>query len=540
MSRRRRWANVGGLVGIAFLAVMVAWPLVAILDRSFAGVGPGHVLGILGRSSTLRVVAFTAAQAAASVVLTFVFGLPAAHLLARYRVPGRRVINALVLVPFVLPTVVVGAVFRSWFARLGDVGLVGEVPPLVAVLAAHVFFNVAVVVRVVGGYWSSLDPSVEDAARVLGVSGFALFRRVTLPQLAPVLGAAAFIVFLFCFTSYGIILILGGPSMATVETEIYRYAVFRGEMDVAGALALVQVTVVALLVAVGSRLRARQVMSVGPRTAVVGRLRPIRGVWLRGWACVVFALGGLGLVAPMASVVEQSFRVGGESGGYGFDHYASLFGANQRLPVTAARALAHSLMFAVGAAAVAVVVGFAIAAASTSGGRIGRLAAAVSVLPLGVSAVTLGFGYLLAFAAFDLRRSVWLIPLAHAVVGLPFVLAGLRPAISSIDRRLRAAAATLGASPAQTIRRVEWPLLRRACATGAGFAAAISIGEFGATSFLARSESSFTAPMAVYRLLSLPGDQLRGQALALSVVIGAVVATISLVVDRSADRGLLG
>lgn len=168
----------------------------------------------------------------------------------------------------------------------------------------------------------------------------------------------------------------------------------------------------------------------------------------------------------------------------------------------------------------------------------GRVLEAVALLPLGVSAVTLGFGYLLGFTLFDLRRSIWLIPTSHAVIGLPFVLAAVVPALRSINPRVREAAATLGATPAMVRRTVDWPLVRRALATGAGFAAAVSVGEFGATSFLARGDESFTAPLAIFRLLSNPGQQLRGQALALSVVLGLVVAMLAAVIELRRDEGV--
>ncbi len=157
-------------------------------------------------------------------------------------------------------------------------------------------------------------------------------------------------------------------------------------------------------------------------------------------------------------------------------------------------------------------------------------------MPLGVSAVTLGFGYLVTFSAFDLRRSPWLVPLAHAVMGFPFVLASVVPALRSVDDRVRQAAATLGASPRQVFAEIDWPVIRRPALTGAGFAAAISMGEFGATSFLARGSSSFTAPRAIFRLLSQPGSGVRGQALALSVVVGLCVGALATVIELGRDE----
>ena len=128
--------------------------------------------------SGLRGIAwFTLWQAALSTVLTLLVGLPGAYVLARYDFPGKRVVRALVTVPFVLPTVVVGSAFLA----------LGVQPSLGAILLAHLFFNYAVVVRTVGGLWSHLDPHQEEAARVLGASRWRAFRSVTLPALRPAL-----------------------------------------------------------------------------------------------------------------------------------------------------------------------------------------------------------------------------------------------------------------------------------------------------------------------------------------------------------------
>jgi thiamine transport system permease protein len=135
-----------------------------------------------------------------------------------------------VTVPFVLPTVVVGTAFLA----------LGWDQSIWAILAAHVFFNVAVVVRTVSTLWTRIDPELQESARVLGCSERQVFTRVTLPLLRPALAAAASIVFLFTFTSFGVVLILGGFSYATLEVEIYRQAVSLFDLPLAAALAVVQ------------------------------------------------------------------------------------------------------------------------------------------------------------------------------------------------------------------------------------------------------------------------------------------------------------
>lgn len=518
---------VQALIPVLFLTVMVAWPIYSVMKRSLADSGPADVLEVLSRGSVGRVLLFTIWQALASAGLTLLVGLPIAHALSRYRFRGRAALRAFVVIPFVLPTVVVAAAFDAVFERFA----IPADRTIWAVLLAHVFFNVAVVVRVVGGYWARVDRRQLEVAATLGASPLRVWFSITLRQLGPVLAGSFLLVFLFSFTSFGVIRILGGLRRATVETEIYRYAISRQEFDVAAILAGLQIVVVLVLsvLAAGFQRRHASVQQGNSRPVPVNTGR--RRVHLGG----VLVLVAVVLGAPIVVLVEQSLQVGS---GYGFDNYRLLTERVNLLPVSAAAALQRSVLFALIAAAVAAGVGLAASFVIERGGVVGRALETLALLPLGISAVTLGFGYLLGLTLFDLRRSTWLVPVAHAVIGLPFVLAAVLPALRSINPRVREAAATLGASPAVVRRTVDWPLIRRALTTGAGFAAAVSLGEFGATSFLGRGQDTFTAPLAVFRLLSNPGQQLRGQALALSVIIGVLVAGLAALIEFRRDEGV--
>jgi thiamine transport system permease protein len=160
------------------------------------------------------------------------------------------------------------------------------------------------------------------------------------------------------------------------------------------------------------------------------------------------------------------------------------------------------------------------------------------MLPLGTSAVTIGFGFLVALDwPVDLRTSRILIPLAHALVAVPFVVRTTVPAMRSIEPRLREAAGVLGAPPGRVWREVDLPIVSRAALVGAGFAFAVSLGEFGATAFIARPATP-TIPIAIFRFLALPGEVNFGRAMAMSVVLMAVTAAVILTVDRFRAGGI--
>ena len=158
---------------VAFLGVFFAWPAANIVGEGLRSDGGWDLSGVgdvLGDPALRRVAWFTAAQAAASTLLTLLVALPAAQVLARYEFRGRRAVQALVTVPFVLPTVVVGAAFLALLGPRGPLGVDLD-DTIWAILLAHVFFNHAVVVRTVGGLWEGLDERTEEAARVLGDAG---------------------------------------------------------------------------------------------------------------------------------------------------------------------------------------------------------------------------------------------------------------------------------------------------------------------------------------------------------------------------------
>ena len=521
MDRDRAALTVARVVGVGlpagFLALFFVYPFAVILERGLTE--DGLPLDVVGSASTLGILWFTIWQAAASTALTLLLGLPLAWVLARFDFPGRSLVRTLVLVPFVLPTVVVATAFLALLPEGSERGVA-------VILAAHVFFNVAVVVRIVGAWWARLDPRLWDAAATLGASPVERLRSVTLPLLRPALAAAAALVFLFSFTSFGVILILGGPSYATLETEIYTQAVRLFDLPTAAVLSLLQLGAVAIILAVAGALERRfgVVVPVVPERDAA---RPPRARE-RAAVLVVLLLSGIPLALPLAALVERSLAT---PDGYGLTFYRLLGEETAALLVPPWHAVLNSLAFAAVATALALLIGGATAAA-VARRRAGWLDALV-MLPLGASAVMLGFGFVLAFdePPLDLRGSPWLVPVAQALVAAPFVVRIVAPALRSIDDRLREAAAVLGASPSRVLREVDLPLVLRALGVAAGFAFAVSLGEFGATVFIARSDWP-TVPVAIFRFLGRPGAVNAGQAAALGVVLMALTAVTVLIADR--------
>jgi thiamine transport system permease protein len=535
--------------GRAGVAVLAAVPLGALLlffvlpvgGMLALGLWPEGELDVLGalevltRSRTHQVLWFTVWSAALATVVTVLLGLPLTFALYRLRFPGRRMLRAFVVMPFVLPTVVVGVAFRTLLAPSGLLGFLRLDGTPAAIVSAMVFFNLAVVVRTVGGMWENLDPRREQAAAALGASPWQVLRTVTLPALAPALVAAATVVFLFCATAFGIVLTLGGLHYSTVETEIYLLTTQFLDLQAAAALSILQLLVVSLLLYAAHASRARREHAVDRTAARTVARAPRRGDLP---VLVATAVALVLVAAPLLTLVVGSLRV---EGSWGLAHYRALGspdGSNALLvPVT--EALGNSWRVAVDATLLAMLLGGLVAVVVSRTGRTRTERRGLAVLdslfmlPLGVSAVTLGFGFLVTLdrPPLDLRSSPVLVPIAQAMVALPLVVRTVAPVLRSIDPRQRQVAASLGASPVRILATVDLPTVWRPLLAAAGFAFAVSLGEFGATSFLVRPDRP-TLPVVIYQLISRPGADNYGMALAASVVLGVVTVLVMALVER--------
>jgi len=502
-----RWLRWIGLIPALFLVAFLGFPLTQLAGSlTFAPIlDPG----------LWQLALLAAVQAACSVLVAMLLGLPIAAVVTRYRVPGARWTLALVTIPFVLPTVVVAMAFRS---------IVGTSTGLVIVVLAHAYINIAVVVRVVGATWSQLDDRLGVVSSSLGATPWRTWWRVTVPQLKPALLATSAIVFLFSFTSLGVVLILGDRWSRTLELQILRNTSVLLDFGSATAAALLQLLLVAGIVIwlvrqpIGSRLPRDQ----------AHRSLPGPG-WTRIRILGTIVLANALVLAPLMFLLVASMR---SRTGWTLQWWAALgsVDAGTTRLGSPVEALALSFILAIATGLLAAAIGGAAAIAILSRQRI---IAAIAVIPLGISAATLGLGILLAFGRppIDLRSTGLLIPIAHALVAIPLVVAVVAPALRATDRRLIDVASSLGAAPTRAFWSAYGPVLRTVMIAAGGLAAAVSLGEFGAASFLGRPGTP-TVPVQIARLLSRPGDQSYGVAAALAVLL--VILTLVLV--TSVDR----
>lgn len=542
----KRWPVIL-LLPLLFLLIFFFYPLGNILRLSLTAEA---LQELVIRPSFRHVLWFTVWQAALSTGLTLLLGLPAAYLFARYDFRGKSVLRALTTIPFVMPTVVVAAAFRALLGpggplnRLLMAGLNLESPPLqldqtlTIILLAHVFYNVTVVVRLVGGFWGNLNPRLVEAAQTLGASPRRAFLEVTLPLLRPSLISASLLIYLFTFTSFGVVLILGGPAFSTIETEIYRQYITFLRPDVAAALSLVQIVFTFGLMSIYARWQQQTAVSLDFRPQA-STLRQAHS-WPERLALGSMVVGLLlFLLTPLLALVWQSLV--DRDGQFTLAYYQALptLRRDSILFVPPLVALRNSLGYALLTVAVAGVLGLLTATLlirplrldSGQASRWRKWLDPIFMLPLGASAVTLGFGYVVTFRW--LRTSPLLVLIAHVLVAFPFVVRTLLPVLQGIKPSLREAAAVLGASPTQVWREVDLPIVGRALLVASVFAFTVSMGEFGATSFIVRPNSGYlTIPIAIERFLGNPGALNYGQALAMSTILMLVTAVGFIAIER--------
>lgn len=527
-----RWTHpyfLAGLVPAIFFLLFYFYPLMGIFVKSFFEDSlalSSSLDQLLSSKRLLGVLWFTFWQAAVSTILTLLCALPCAYIFSHFSFPGKKILMTLASIPFVLPAVVVATAFQTCFGKNAALGYHIHTP-LVMILLAHVFYNFSVMLRIITNFWQSIQGRITQAAVTLGASPFQVFQYVTLPLLKPAILAAATLVFIFCFSSFGIILILGGPGISTIETEIYRQAAHLFNLPLASLLSLVQIIFTLSLMWVYTRF-TRKTAHFTPEetTDSLPAPRTLTTKLMVG-AAVAFIL--ILCVMPLLVLAFKSFVLNGH---FSIRFYVALFEnpMDSIFYIPPAKALIYSLLFAGCALLMAIVTGLCACLfirycdRHFSGGWASFLDP-VFMLPLSTSAVTLGFGIIITLdkPPLNLRTSFFLIPIAHALVGFPFVIRTLLPALRSIPKDLTDAAGTLGASYWNRFRLIEFPLVIKPVIAAAIFAFTISLGEFGATIFTARPETP-TIPLAIYRFLGQPGEMNFGQALAVSTILMVITA----------------
>jgi len=462
------------------------------------------------------IIRFTFLQAAVSTLSALIAGLPGAWLMSHLEFRGKKIINSLTTIPFVLPSVLVVLGFVLCFGNSGIINSLlmklsgSEEPPLrllysfKAIILAHTFYNFPISLRLISAAWSQSGKSRIEAAEILGAGRLRIFRTVTLPVLLPSIIAAASLIFIFCFMSFAIILVLGGgPAFSTIEVEIYRLARISIDLEAAASLALAGAVLTGLFTYLYIKLQKRSAAGLSSDERPLellkfGQLSCTSRAAISFYLLLIILL----ILGPLLAVVIRSFQ---SRAGWSGDIVFSLKAYRSVLSgKIAGSAIRNSLIFALSSVLVSIPSGLIAAYASVRKKiRFPEFSDTMFMLPMGVSAVVIGLGY---YSLSNLipshsdNRAV-LIIFAHSVIALPFVVRTFSTGIQRINVSLIEASQTLGAGVITTFLRIELPLLKSSIISAGAFAFCISAGEINAALILSDGASP-TIPIAIYRLIS--------------------------------------
>ena len=444
------------LPALAFLAVFLVWPLLKVVQYGGVNLGIWREPYFLGR------LGWTLTQAGLTVVLAALIAWPLAYLLSRHSVPGKLGLLRLLLLPFVTPTLVavlgLSALWgpRGWLTQLTGLDI-SETPALL--ILGNLFFNLPIMLRLAYGGFARVPPNLIGAARSLGAGNLQSALGIGLPLAAPGLAAGAILVFLYSALSFGLPLTLGGENYATLEVEIYTLTAYELRLPEASALILGQLLVTLAATLLYTRL-------TGGATLTAARsLSGARGT--AAWTLyLLLALTLLICFSPLLAVAVRSVT---GAGGLTLAFWRGLVSSDTDPPLTLL--LGNTLRFA----------GLTLLGAVTLGGlhALGtylsrsRTLDAVSLLPLMLSPVSVGVGYLLSYPGW--AAQLGLLIAAYTLIASPLIVRSLLPALRALPLGALEAARTLGAGPITTGRTVAlpliWPALRGGAALSAGHGA---------------------------------------------------------------------
>ncbi len=510
VENRARLAAFIGLPPILVVAAAFLLPYVTAVGGGSWGEdwAAPRVLRALSDPALRRIIVFTAAQAGWSTLAALALGLPGAWLIGSGRFRGAALVRAVASIPFAMPPVLVVLGFVLFFGNAGwlnraAMAMTGaqEGPLRVlyrpeAIVLAHAFYNFPIVLRLAGDGIAAGRASYANAAATLGSSPRKTFLTVLLPLAMPSIAASALLVFLYCFTSFAVVLVLGGgPAATTLSVEIFRASRVGLDFDTAGALALIETAIaaVAYLLYAWSERAARRVAGTSEKRERIEPTPPRASGDIAAIVYLVLAsfliLGPL-ISIPLESILWRSSRTA--EAAFSLRWWAAV--RDSALP-----AFGRSLLLAAAAATVAVLLATSAAVAVwlTPRSRLGTLIAALCLAPLASSGIVLGLGWIRLYGS-GLARSFWAVAVVQATTALPFAYRSVAEGLAALPPSMADASASLGAPPAKTALFVALPVSMTRIRSAWAFAAAISLGELN-TVLMLGLEDWETLPLLVYR-----------------------------------------
>ena len=486
---------------LLILVFLFALPLYFTFSTAFEG-GFDTIRSVFTSAYSYRLVRFTLIESLLSAFISCLVALPFAAFFASYDFRLRKMTLALSALSFTIPSILVVLGFVIFYGNNGvlnsllkDIFSLEESPvrflySFSAIIFAHVYLNLPVAFNLITNGWTSLPMNEEMASYTLGRGKMKTFFSITLPKLRGVIANAFIIIFLFCFSSFAIVMVLGGsPEYSTLESEIYRRAHISLDYSGASALSIFSfiITTLALSLTYIGRRREKMVRREG-------RARKIKGKGMKALAALMTLSLLLFILPPMMSILYRSFF--DRKGIFSLEAWNTVFSASSFLS-----SILNSLIIAITAAGLATILAENIAMYSVKCNS--RISPLFATLPLATGSVTLGLGYNFLSSHLGINSIYFdylMILATHLVLAIPFAIRTILPGAKEIPQRVSDASYTLKKSAFETYMKTERPLLKNYRRKAFIFAFALSLGEVNATLSLAGGRIE-TLPIQIYRLI---------------------------------------
>ncbi|PWI49225.1 hypothetical protein CEE45_02470 [Candidatus Heimdallarchaeota archaeon B3_Heim] len=520
------------VIPISFLFFFFFIPLINIFALAFGILDEGTIftlsplLDVLTHPLNRYFLIWDIQQALLTTFLCLLIGIPGSYILAHYKFPFRNTIRNLLTIPFILPPIVVlmgfisvfghGSLINNFWKDLTGFRLIDIYNTNEGIILAHIFYNIPVIIRITEIGWRNVNPELIAVAKSLKASNWRIFRKIQFPQLFPILAAASLLVFIYSFNSFAIVLVLGGVKFQTLEVRIFDYFWARFDYNAAAALTMIQLFINTLVIFLYLYFSNKYEI---PTERLAWKIenslfhRPInlKSVLRTIFVGLYFAFVGIICVLPIVGVFFASFT--SSDNAFTLLNYSKLLDRDIStfIGLPPHSMIANSLLFGLGviliAPILALLLNYGLNYETTNKGRpkitlFRSFSGIIVILPLTVSSITLAFSLFSIYRDTPVYENIAIvIIIAQTLIAFPFANRIIAATRSNIDQTIINVARSLGVSRLGAFFKIELPLLLPGIVIAGLFSFAISIGEFGATYFLSKTNFA-TIPVGIYRLVA--------------------------------------
>ncbi len=517
----------------SFLTIFFIIPLINILLMAFGVFDEGnlvtfsHFVEVLNHPLNRKFLFWDIQQALLTTFLCLLIGIPGSYILAHYDFPLRNLIRSFLTIPFILPPIVVllgfysvfdeGSLINNFWKDLTGYQLINITNTYEGILLAHIFYNIPVIIRLTEIGWKNINPDLITVAKSLKASKWRIFRNIQFPQIFPVLAAASLLVFIYSFNSFAIVLKLGGVQFQTLEVRIFNYIWVYFNYNSAAALTMIQLLINVLIILLYLYFSNKYEIPTERFSWKIEKSlidHPYtRKFFVRNTLVgLYFVLIGVICVLPVVGVFYASLTT--SENVFTLLNYSKLFDQDisSFIGLHPLNMIANSLLFGIGiiliAPLLALLLNYGLNYETTYKGRpkitlFRSFTGIIVILPLTVSSITLAFSLFSLYRETPIYENISLvIIIAQTLIAFPFANRIIAATRSNIDQTTVNVARSLGVSRLGAFFKIELPLLLPGIVMAGLFSFAISIGEFGATYFLSKSNFA-TIPVGIYRLIAM-------------------------------------